>query len=359
MGVDRRPRSRRLRPPDHREHAARLHDPGRRRARGLGRGRLLRRLGPPGGTRRREAAAGPRPRALARVPALVRDDGGAAARARRGPGLAGDDLVHRRRCAHGLRRRGRSREAPEEPRLPDRLLALPESAPAARATGRQTVRHARGGRPDARPRALRRRPAAGRELEADLARDVRQLRRRARAERAPRAAHDPPQRAGERRGVAARATLHARSHAGAPAPLTAGSPSAGTQICTASGSTSMRSVRPFLRSPPSISYSTLRSSLMRTVCAFVVNACGELAAFPTTARATVPAHSRTPSAETTPSSSTPSSGRGSSNACTPPKSLPTLPSRMQLASPSYQRAPSTLILARNGFSRMCFAPVQT
>ena len=34
-----------------------------------------------------------------------------------------------------------------------------------------------------------------------------------------------------------------------------------------SGSTSMRSLRTFLRSPPSISYGTLRSSLMRTECA--------------------------------------------------------------------------------------------
>ena len=48
---------------------------------------------------------------------------------------------------------------------------------------------------------------------------------------------------------------------------------------------------------------------------------------------------------TTPSSSTPSSGCASSNASTPPNSLPTLPSRMQLASPSNQRAPSTSIFA--------------
>ena len=81
--------------------------PGRRRHRGLERGDLLGRLGTPGGARRREAPARARSRALAGVPALVPDDDRAAARARRGAGRPGHDLVHRRRRPYGLRRGGR------------------------------------------------------------------------------------------------------------------------------------------------------------------------------------------------------------------------------------------------------------
>ena len=54
----------------------------------------------------------------------------------------------------------------------------------------------------------------------------------------------------------------------------------------------------------------------------------------------------------------PSSGCASSNASTPPKSLPTLPSRMQLALPLYQPTPSTLILAPNGFDAQILRAAQ-
>ena len=70
--------------------------PGDRWAGGLERGGLLGRLGTPGRARRREDAPRRRSRALARVPAVVQDDGRAVARARRRPGFAGHDLVHRR-----------------------------------------------------------------------------------------------------------------------------------------------------------------------------------------------------------------------------------------------------------------------
>ena len=98
-----------LRPPDHREHAAGVHDSRDRRARGLERGGLLGRLGPSRRARRRALAAGARPGALARLPALVPDDGRAPARARRGPGRPGHDLTHRRRRAPRLRRGGQPR----------------------------------------------------------------------------------------------------------------------------------------------------------------------------------------------------------------------------------------------------------
>ena len=73
-----------LRPPDHREHAAGVHAARHPPRGGVERGRLLRRLGRPRRARRRVAPPGARPRALAGVPALVRDHGRAAARARRG-----------------------------------------------------------------------------------------------------------------------------------------------------------------------------------------------------------------------------------------------------------------------------------
>ena len=109
-----------------------------------------------------------------------------------------------------------TRGAPEEPRLPDRLLAVQQPARAAGAARRQAASARAGagivGRALARAAGVRRPDV---ELEARLARDVRQLDRRARPRRAPRAAHDPAQRARERRRLAARAALRARSHAGA------------------------------------------------------------------------------------------------------------------------------------------------
>lgn len=85
---------------------------------------------------------------------------------------------------------------------------------------------------------------------------------------------------------------------------------AGTHIRTASGSISMRSFRTFPLGPPSISYGTMRSSLMRTERTFVVRTWGDFSALPATARTTVPAHCLTPSAVTTPRTRRTLSARG-------------------------------------------------
>ena len=127
----------------------------------------------------------------------------------------------------------------------------------------------------------------------------------------------------------------------------------------APGSTFAFSVFVLPRAPPSSSYSTLRSSSMRIFFAFVICTNGDLPVEPTAVRATVRAHSPRPSALVTPTSSSPSSGRAFSNASTPPKSEPTLPSRTQLALPLYQSSPLTSMRALKGSSRRLFDAVQT
>ena len=90
-----------------------------------------------------------RPRALGGLSRLVRAARRPAARHQHGSGrrAAGHDHPARRRRAHGVYRRGRARgEAGREPRLPDRLLAVPQSASApfarrvVKATGSRTRR---------------------------------------------------------------------------------------------------------------------------------------------------------------------------------------------------------------------------
>ena len=119
--------------------------------------------------------------------------------------------------------------------------------------------------------------------------------------------------------------------------------------------TSIRSLRTFFRSPPSISYGTLRSSLIRTDCAFVVCACGRLARG---------AHAGTRDrAAPTPPRRRPRRRRAradrrrvraSSNASTPPNSLPTLPNRMQLAWPPYHLFAVDVDLRPERLRRRCF-----
>ncbi len=83
-----------------------------------------------------------------------------------GPDAPGHDHVHRRRRAHRLHRRDLARGPPAEPGLPDRLLALPQPAAAARAAHDPPAPDPPAGRslPRARPQRGRRRrptPAGG------------------------------------------------------------------------------------------------------------------------------------------------------------------------------------------------------
>ena len=136
VGLDRRARPRLVRPPDHREHPAGLRAARDPPPRGVERGDLRRALGRAGRSARREAAAGGRPRALGGLPRsferlvdLLRDGerGSTASRRRRSPSSSGD--VHTTYVAEVDlgERRGL------EPRLPDRLLAVPQPALAAAA----------------------------------------------------------------------------------------------------------------------------------------------------------------------------------------------------------------------------------
>ena len=136
VGVGRGPLLGRLRPPHHRDLAAR---PARRRdapPRGLERGGLRRRLGPPAGAARREGPPGPRPRALGGLPALLQPHRGAA-RGRRGGSprtRAGDDHAALGRRAPRLCRRGLvSRPRGDQPRAAGHVLADPQPARQARA----------------------------------------------------------------------------------------------------------------------------------------------------------------------------------------------------------------------------------
>ena len=112
-----------------------------------------------------------------------------------------------------------------------------------------------------------------------------------------------------------------------------------------------------LRSPPSSSYRTLRSSFTDIVRPLVDRKNGDWSGVPAIVRPTVRAHCATPSAVITAMSSRPSSGSASSNTRTPANSAPTLPARMQLAEPLNQGLWSTLILAVNGGVRKLLAPV--
>ena len=158
VGLDLGPRARRVRPPRHREHAARLHGQGRPPPGGLERGPVRRRVGPARTSRGRvgPAAAGPRP--LARLPALVRRDGRAARRAGPRRGAPRLDHADRRGRPHGLRRRGGHRRRPRQPRAPGGVLAVPEPArpaPAAAGEGHDDPGR-RAGHAGARPRGRRR-----------------------------------------------------------------------------------------------------------------------------------------------------------------------------------------------------------
>ncbi len=137
VGLDRGAGERRLRPPPARHLAALPARPGDAGARGLERGGGGRRLGGRLGERRRAPAPLGRPRALGRLPALLPQDGRAAAGGRlggvrRGPG---DDrhAVRRRPSRLPVRDRLPARGGRQERGLPGRVLALPQPARRARA----------------------------------------------------------------------------------------------------------------------------------------------------------------------------------------------------------------------------------
>ena len=226
------------------------------------------RLGRARGARRGEAAARARPRALAGVPALVRDDGRAARPAR--PGEQGGRLrrtitliggdVHTAYVAEvalGERQGSRVYQVVCSPfRNPlGRTSAAPSSSSATRGPGHRHAVPSRAvpasGGPTCRWQ-LRQRSATFDNSIAVLDLDERAC-----------AAHHPAQRTRERRGPAAGAALRARSHAGLTEPSRPRPPA-------------RRSARPpapprFARSAPSCGRrrrarsGTLRSSLMRTV----------------------------------------------------------------------------------------------
>ena len=218
--MDRRARPRRLRPPDHREHAAGVHDcPASTTSRR--------------GTRRSARAPGAAsPRAPARSCAARSTSSTgrrSSARSRRWSSCCTSSPRRR-----GTRRRPRSRciggdvhtayvaevaprRAAGEPRLPDRLLAVPEPAAAAGAARRSSC-SARA--PPASSRALLARaggrPAAGRDAGArlrptfDNSIAVLELDERART------AHDPAQRARGRRRPGRSSSCYTRDSHGAP-----------------------------------------------------------------------------------------------------------------------------------------------
>ena len=126
----------------------------------------------------------------------------------------------------------------------------------------------------------------------------------------------------------------------------------------AAGSIFALSFLTFLRPPPSSSYGTLRSNEAETFFAFVTWTNGDFSVEPTAVRATVRAHSPSPSAFVTPTSSSPSSGLASSKASRPPNSEPTLPSSTQLAVPWYQSSSFTSMVVSNGSVRRFFDAVQ-
>ena len=114
--------------------------------RGVERGRLRRALGQGRRAARRAPPARRRPRALGGVRRVVRPAVRLVAQSRHRRGRHDASRVHRpprRRRAQQLPRRGRSRRGCSKPRLPDRLLAVPEPARAARAAHRPRHRIAR------------------------------------------------------------------------------------------------------------------------------------------------------------------------------------------------------------------------
>ena len=115
VGLDRRARARRLRPPDHREHAARVHDGRHPRARGVERGRLRRapgdasRRGRPRSCAARSTSSTGRPssaRSRTMVELLRRARGGAGGAVGTITLIGGD--VHTAYDRRGRRRRARS-----------------------------------------------------------------------------------------------------------------------------------------------------------------------------------------------------------------------------------------------------------
>ena len=108
VGLGLRAGERRLRAPDHRQHAARADGADVSLARGHERGAVRRRLGPARRARRRERAPGARPRALGGVPGLLSSPAQARARGRRGRTRRSARLDHvpRRRRPPGLPARG-------------------------------------------------------------------------------------------------------------------------------------------------------------------------------------------------------------------------------------------------------------
>ena len=189
VAVDRRARARRLRPPDHREHAAGLHD-----ARASTASR-------PGTRRSARAPGAASPRALGEKlrRALDLEHWPAFQRSfttmiellhelAEGPDAAGDDLVHRRRRAHRVRGRGRARRRGRRA-ASSRSSARRSATRCGRASGEWSAlfsTRAAGVVCRALARSARV-PRARRELAAGVAGDVRQLGRGARAGRAPRA----------------------------------------------------------------------------------------------------------------------------------------------------------------------------
>ena len=146
VGLDRRPFAGRVRPSRDREHAARLHAPRHPPPRGVERGRLRRALGQGRRAARRAPPAQRRPRALGGVRRVVRPAVRLVAQSRHRRGrhdASRVDRPARRRRAQQLPRRGRSRRGCSKPRLPDRLLAVPQPARAARAAHRPRHRIAR------------------------------------------------------------------------------------------------------------------------------------------------------------------------------------------------------------------------
>src|SRR5512132_1418527 len=132
-----------------------------------------------------------------------------------------------------------------------------------------------------------------------------------------------------------------------------------TQIATVAGSIETRKRFLDVRSPPSSSYGRLRSRRMSNVRPEDTWTNGDRSGRLITDRPIVRAQSNRPFAVTTPISSFPSSGSAWGNNERPPRTVPTFPTRTQLALPENHRRPSTRTFITNRCSPRFFAPAQT
>ncbi len=164
--LDRRARARQLRPPDHREHAARLHARARSTTSRRGTRRSARaRWGSLAGARRREAAPRARPRALAGLPAIVRDACSSCCTSSPRAGRSGIDHLIGGDVHTAYIAEVELGHAAAEPRLPGRLLAVPEPADG-RASGARSALLQRRAAAGALPRRSRARQASPRRTPA-------------------------------------------------------------------------------------------------------------------------------------------------------------------------------------------------